>query len=155
MHKIIFTKDEIEDLMDRFIAGELPKPEWTHQAHLISAVWHLIHFSQEKSLELLRERIKKHNKSVGTPNSDSEGYHETLTRFWLWAINEYIRQSDSDSLAGLCNALLTSEIANRNYPFKYYTKEYLFSVKARKQWMHPDLMEMSNFVETGGCESDL
>ena len=35
------TEAEIESLVRAFEAGNLPKPEWTHRAHLTVALWYL------------------------------------------------------------------------------------------------------------------
>jgi hypothetical protein len=37
-------------------------------------------------LEEIRRGIIAYNAAVGTPNSDTRGYHETITAFYVWAI---------------------------------------------------------------------
>ena len=74
---------DYEDLVAKFNSSILSKEKWTHEAHLIVAIWYCKSYDLSKALNLLRYHIKSFNLSVGTPNTDSQGYHETLTRFWL------------------------------------------------------------------------
>ncbi|MGB0175731.1 MAG: hypothetical protein ACPF9D_01105, partial [Owenweeksia sp.] len=68
----------------------LPKPEWTHEAHLVVAIWYSSLYPFEEALSLVRQNITAHNESVGTPNTDTEGYHETITRFWLMVARHFL-----------------------------------------------------------------
>lgn len=64
-------------------AGTLPKPAWTHAAHVAvcaAEAW------PAQPLETLAARMKAgilaYNTAVGTANTPTSGYHETLTWFW-------------------------------------------------------------------------
>ncbi|WP_321395489.1 hypothetical protein [Emcibacter sp.] len=84
------SRQEIESLADRLCAECLPKVEWTHEGHLAAGYCLLRRHGLEKCLEEMPGIIRRHNISVGTPNSDSDGYHETITLFYLKAIDAYI-----------------------------------------------------------------
>jgi hypothetical protein len=67
------------------------------------------------------------------------GYHETMTRFWLWVIDEHVRRTPfAGSLAELANGLIAA-YEDRALPFQYYSREHLMSDKARAEWVEPDL----------------
>ena len=40
------------------------------------------------------------------------------------------------------NALLTSEMAPRDWPLRFYSRERLFSLEARRGWVEPDLQRI-------------
>lgn len=138
-----YTKAEIDSLIERFENRKLPRAEWTHEAHLVVAIWYCSKHPFEMALELTRQYITGHNESVGTPNTDTEGYHETITKFWLIAANNFILASEPVSITELCNNFLQSEMASSSYPMNFYSKEKLFSVEARHTWVEPDLNELA------------
>lgn len=132
------TLREIEDLINRFLDQSLPKEEWTHEAHLTVATYLLNKFSIEETTCMLRSGIIIYNKSVGGENTAVKGYHETLTLFWIKNICIYIKANKAKSILLLCNNFLKSIFADRDYPLKFYSKELLFSTKARAFWTEPD-----------------
>ena len=56
----------------------LPKPEWTHAAHFAAAVWLLTRpgLDAERAMPPL---IRAYNEATGVQNTDTAGYHETIT----------------------------------------------------------------------------
>jgi hypothetical protein len=88
---------------------------------------------------LLRQRIRAYNESVGGTNTDSSGYHETITQFYVMMIDKFLvsasRAMPLDELA----SQLISELGHRELPLRYYTRELLFSSRARLNWVEPDL----------------
>jgi hypothetical protein len=133
------TDQQIESFIGEFEACRLPKAHWTHEAHLLVGLWYLTRHSTEDALTIVRARIRAHNESVGTANTDTSGYHETLTRLYLNGIAALREQYKTLSLTDLLKTLLASPLANRAYPFAFYSKEQLFSVTARHEWVEPDL----------------
>lgn len=73
----------LEAFLAAWRAGTLPKPAWTHAAHVAvcaAEAWPAV------PLEALAARMKAgilaYNTAVGTANTTTSGYHETLTWFW-------------------------------------------------------------------------
>lgn len=130
----------------RIIAGfenrTLPKSKWTHEAHLIVSLWHCINYNHEETIYLLRTKIKLYNETVGTPNTEIEGYHETLTRFWVWQTNQFLQESESKDFDQICSSFILSNRSSKEAPLQYYSKEILFSNKARTEWVKPDLKDL-------------
>ncbi len=141
-----YSKSEIDALMLRFEARELPKPEWTHEAHIVVAVWYIMQSDFEQALDIVRENITKHNESVGTINSDTDGYHETITKFWLMVAKAFVEENEFTDKYEAINALIDSRYGKSDYPFEYYSKENLFSVKARHNWIEPDLKKLDTLA---------
>ena len=121
-----------------FEARRLPKSRWTHQAHLLVGLWYLSRHEPAEALAIVRERIRAHNESVGTANTDDSGYHETITRLYLDAIAAHRARHAGASFEESLRQLLAGPLADSGWPLKYYTRERLFSVAARRQWLEPD-----------------
>ena len=90
-------------------------------------------------MERLRARICAYNESVGTANTDTSGYHETITRFYVVIIDRFLstvdRTADPDVLADL----LIAQYGDRRLPLHHYSEKRLFSPVARRAWVEPDL----------------
>ena len=118
----------------------LPRAEWTHEAHLAATTYLLL---RRRDIDLdaeLPDLIRRYNESVGGVNSDSEGYHETITRVFLHGVRLFLEQADrSEPLHELVNELLLSPMGARDWPLRFYSPERLFSVEARRRFVEPDL----------------
>src|SRR5205085_1097297 len=91
----LFTSDaEIEHLGERFLARELPKEEWTHEAHLATTTWLLLRRPDIDVDKELPGLIRAYNESVGGVNSDSEGYHDTITRVNFAGVRLFLEPVD-------------------------------------------------------------
>jgi hypothetical protein len=128
-----------EELVEAFLACTLPKAAWTHQAHLRVGLWHLLQHPAEEALALLRLRIQTYNVSQGGVNTDHSGYHETITRFYVGVIERYLHSADrSQGVDRLAEDLIRRH-GEKELPLRYYSRERLFSVLARREWVEPDL----------------
>ena len=126
--------------LDDFESGRLPREEWTHQAHLLVALWYLVNFSREEAEEKVKNGILAYNRTSGVENSATSGYHETLTLFWIQVVDSFLSENaDLFSIPDLADALMNSKISNRDLPLNYYSKLHLMSVEARMKWVEPDL----------------
>jgi hypothetical protein len=136
-----FTTDaEIEHLGEGLLARTLSKEEWTHEAHLAATTYLLLR-RPDVNLDLeLPGIIRRFNESVGGVNSDSEGYHETITRAFLRAVRLFLAEADPKApLHELVNELLLSPMGRRDWPLRFYSRELLFSVEARRNFVEPDV----------------
>ena len=136
-----FTSDaEITHLGERFLARALPKEEWTHEAHLATTTWLLLKRPDIDVDKELPGLIRRYNESVGGVNSDSEGYHETITRAFLAGVRLFLGEADrAEPLHELVNELLLSPMGRRDWPLRFYSPQRLFSVQARREMVRPDL----------------
>jgi len=136
-----FTTDaEIEHLGKGLLACSLRRDEWTHEAHLAATTYLLTHRSDVDLDTELRDIIRRYNESVGGVNSDTEGYHETITRSFLHGVRLFLAEADREAaLHELVNALLRSPMGSRDWPLRFYSRERLFSVEARRNFVAPDI----------------
>ncbi len=132
---------EVESFIELFEAPGLPRERWTHAAHLTAGHWYAWRLGMPAALDEMRGRIRAHNESVGTPNTDDSGYHETITRLYLTAIDGFIAGHGELLFAASLRTLLASPIAARDWPFTHYSRERLLSATARREWLPPDLRE--------------
>jgi hypothetical protein len=137
----LFTSDAaIERIGVGLLVRTLPRAAWTHEAH-IAATTYLITRRPDVDIDAaLPGIIRAYNESVGGVNSDSEGYHETITRLFLHGVRLFLAEADlSEPLHELVNALLLSPMGRRDWPQRFYSAERLFSVEARRHFVPPDL----------------
>ena len=137
----LFTSDaEIAHLGEGLLSRTLSRAEWTHEAHLAATSYLLL---RRPDIDLDRELpaiIRSFNESVGGVNSDTEGYHETITRAFLRGVRLFLEEADPDApLHELVNDLLLSPMGRRDWPLRFYSREHLFSVAARRNFVPPDL----------------
>ena len=130
---------EIAELVAAFERCELPRAAWTHRAHLLTALWYLVHYGPDEGGELVRTGIKRFNAANGVAQTPDSGYHETVTCFYLWVVARHLRDAaPGASFADLATALVAAW-GDKNRPLEYYSRARLFSWEARTGWVEPDL----------------
>ena len=136
-----FTSDaEIEHLGEGLLARTLKREEWTHEAHLAATTYLLLRRRDIDVDTELPDIIRRFNESVGGVNSDTEGYHETITRAFLAGVRLFLAEADgNEPLHELVNELLLSPMGRRDWPLRFYSRERLFSVEARRNFVPPDV----------------
>src|SRR6267378_850277 len=85
------SESELQRFVEAWKAGRLPKAEWTHAAHVAMAAYFAFDHAADATFAIMKAGILYHNTSVGTPNTEDNGYHETLTRFWASEIGGFVR----------------------------------------------------------------
>jgi hypothetical protein len=130
----------IRHVGEGLLACALRREEWTHEAHLAACCWLVLErpdIGPERDLPGL---IRRFNLSVGGVNSDTEGYHETITQCFIRAVRVYLARVDPAlPLVEKVNGLLRSEEGRRDWPLCFYDPKTLFSREARLGWVEPDL----------------
>jgi hypothetical protein len=136
-----FASDaEVEHLGEGFLARVLPKAEWTHEAHLATTTWLLLRRPDIDVDKELPNLIRRYNESVGGVNSDSEGYHETITRVFLHGIRLFLAGANvTEPPHNLVNELLLSPMGRRDWPLRFYSRDRLSLVEARHAFVSPDV----------------
>ena len=138
-----YTSNRDIDRIGRGIENlSLPKPEWTHEAHFAAAIW-LYAQAPSAPLAKMRSLIKAYNQATGVPNSDTDGYHETITRASMLATKDFLsRQPVEARVFENVNALLATAYGRPEWLLAYWSQETLFSVAARRSWVAPDLQPL-------------
>jgi hypothetical protein len=83
--------------------------------------------------------IRRYNEATGTVNSDTAGYHETITQASIRAARDFLARNAGTGLCRTCNALLASALGDPDWLLVYWSRARLFSVAARRIWVDPDI----------------
>jgi len=138
--RVFHSDAEIEHIGEGLLTRALPRDEWTHEAHLAATTYLLLRRPEVDLDEELPGIIRRYNESVGGVNSDSEGYHETITRVFLHGVRLFLEEADtSEPLYEIVNELLLSPMGRRDWPLRFYTPPRLFSADARRTFVTPDM----------------
>ena len=129
---------EVDDLARRFLDRTLPKAEWTHAAHFAVALW-LLRRRPDAAETEMPGLIRAYNAAVGTANTDSSGYHETITLASLAAARSVGGAWADRPLHEALEALMATDLGRRDWLLAYWSRERLFSTDARRGWVEPDL----------------
>ena len=110
-----------------------------HREHCLATAYYLKAEPQTDWRRELPELIRRYNESMGGANTEDAGYHETITQFYLDAIEDFLKRRSGESIEAACTALLASRIASGNFALEFYSRERLFSREARRCYLPPDL----------------
>jgi hypothetical protein len=127
-----------------FAERTLQHAEWTHAAHFAAALWLMRERPDFMAERDMPGMIRAYNAAVGTPNSDAEGYHETITLASLRAARAWLaRHDDRTPLWALVAGLMASPLGRSDWLLAHWSRERLFSVAARRAWVEPDLAPLA------------
>jgi hypothetical protein len=91
----------------------------------------------------MRGLIRRYNEATHTPNTDSSGYHHSITVASLRAAAWHLAaQGPSAPLHGVLAALMASAQGRSDWLLAHWRRETLFSVAARREWVAPDLVPL-------------
>jgi hypothetical protein len=136
--RLFSTDAEIRRIGCGLLDRSLPRADWTHEAHLAACLWIVSERPEIDPDRNLRGIISGYNAAVGGVNDDTQGYHETITRCFVHAVRLHLAATDEDALVERVNALLTSPFGQRDWPLAFYSRDRLFSVAARREFVEPD-----------------
>lgn len=141
--RLFATDEAVRHVARGLLACTLPRAEWTHEAHLAACACLLLEQPDFVASRDLPGTIAAYNVAVGGVNDDVQGYHETITQFYVLAIHAHLTQAADGSLAERVNRLLGSERGQRDYPLRFWSRDLLFSRAARLGWVDPDLRPLA------------
>ena len=133
-------ESEIFDLVESFETARISREDWRHAEHLVVALYYLTHHEFDTAASKMRSGIL--NLLVTGFGVDLEKempYHETLTMFWMRTVFAFSLLRSELSLTEMANELVLA--FDKDYPLRYYSREFLFSDEARAKFVSPDLAE--------------
>jgi hypothetical protein len=83
--------------------------------------------------------IRAYNEATGVQNTDTSGYHETITVASLRAAHCWLADRPDAALHAVLNELLATPVGRSDWLLTYWSKAVLFSAHARRVWVDPDL----------------
>lgn len=130
----------IESLAIRALDASLPRAEWTHAAHFALALWLLRHRPADCSPEDFRRIIRALNDAQSTANTDSSGYHHTITIASIEAARAALAgQGEGIPLHAVLALLMAGTHGRSDWILAHWSRPRLFSIEARRDWLGPDL----------------
>jgi hypothetical protein len=134
----------INHIATGLIARTLPKAEWTHAAHFAAAIWLARYNPALLVPSVIGAIIRSYNDATGTPNTDTSGYHETITVASMRATVAHLATFPADApLHVVTNALIASPLGRSDWLLAHWRRDTLFSTQARREWVEPDLAPLS------------
>ena len=122
-----------------FADRTLPKPEWTHAAHIAAAVYLVCRHPVGTPEREMPDLIRAYNRATSVENSDTGGYHETITQASLRAVRGVLSTLPGTTQQHvLANAVLDAGYADKAWLLRHWHQDTLFSVAARRGWVEPD-----------------
>jgi hypothetical protein len=121
-----------DEFLAAFEAAAIPRPDWTHEAHVRMAWLYLTRLPHAEALERVRSGIRKLNGAIGSP----DGYHETITVAYVRVIASRLRDGEAfpafrDRNPDLLDRTLSALL-------RHYSAERLRSAEARRAFVAPD-----------------
>lgn len=136
-----FSNDiSIERLTLSVIDRSLPKKEWTHAGHFAAALWLLRNRPDLATPVEIRRLITLYNETTNTANTDSSGYHHTITLASMRAAADQLHRHAPDApLYLVLQSLMASPLRHPDWLLSYWRRDTLSSVAARRAWVEPDI----------------
>lgn len=131
-------ESDIYDLLRSFEAGTISRDDWRHAEHLVVALCYLKEMSLDGAIEKMRSGIFNLLRAFGVDLTKEMPYHETITVFWMRTAYAYMLMNENLSFVEKANGLC--ELFDKDHPLKFYSRELLFSDRARAEYVEPDLV---------------
>lgn len=107
------------------------------------AAGYLTQMDVATALPLVRERIRAYNLMVGGENTETAGYHESLTVFWLRVVGAHLAGLDAAmSRLDRVRSVVDAFGGRRDLFQSYWSFDVVKSVEARREWVPPDMIEL-------------
>jgi len=131
------SENEILSVVESFESGTISRDDWRHAEHLTVALVYLSNAEFDAAYAKMRSGIFNLLESFGVDLTKEMPYHETMTIFWMKAVEDYKKSNENGSMLEICNELI--EKLDKDYPLRFYSRELLFSDEARAKFVEADL----------------
>ena len=128
------SEEELDALMARIAAREMPNAEFSHRLHLAMAACTIF---AGGSLDDIRNTILALNAANKVEQTPSGGYHESITVVWDALIRSHLATLETTRL-GAVNSVL-HKFNDKQVLLQHYSKERIMSWQARTSFVEPDL----------------
>lgn len=131
------SESEIHALVRSFEEATMAQSDFKHAEHLVVALYYVTHHDLETATSKMRDGIfKLLREAFAIDLTKDMPYHETLTVFWMRIVDRFNSSRNGETLIDKANELVAAY--DKDYPLKFYSREYLFSTEARTAYVQPD-----------------
>ncbi|MEJ7846506.1 MAG: hypothetical protein WKF92_00225 [Pyrinomonadaceae bacterium] len=131
------TEEDVLAIVSSFEDGTISRDNWKHAEHLTVALYYLSKHDTDTATNKMRSGIFNLLRSFGVDLEKEMPYHETLTVFWMRTLTVFNVSKNGSSIVNKANELVGR--FDKDYPLKFYTREFLFSDEARAMFVEGDL----------------
>lgn len=135
------TDADIRSLVEAFESGTVSRDAWKHVEHMIVALYYLERCDLETATMNMRDGIFNLLKAFGVDLTKEMPYHETMTVFWMRVVSDFNASNTGRSTPEKVRRMVKR--FDKEYPMNYYSRELLFSERARKTFVEPDLRPLT------------
>ncbi len=130
-------EEEIAEVVLGFEDATISRDAWKHAEHLTVALHYLNVHDIETATEKMRSGIFKLLAAFEVDLTNEMPYHETLTVFWMRTVADFNASKNGAGLLEKANELVANY--DKDYPMRFYSREFLFSDEARAEFVDGDL----------------
>lgn len=143
------STDELMQLLAEYERGTLPPERWDHPAYLAVAIGYLRRLPEGEATEAFIAGLLRYHRLNGIEMTESGGYNETLTLFWLTVAQRFLLDADPRaSLLQLTNDFIALYGHRPQFAFEYYSPARIWSWRARQSWVEPDLKTIDGWFSS-------
>jgi hypothetical protein len=118
--------------LDALEKAVIPNHAFRHRDHL-RAAWLYI---RERGSRGAEEAMLLTIRRFATAHGHAGKFHHTLTAAWVRLVAAHVAEHDDASFEDLI--ALDERLLDKDLPLRFYSRELLFSARARAQWVDPD-----------------
>ena len=134
------TEPDIDAFLAAFESGTLDKARWTHAAHILTGACYVHSLGEAAAIARMRDRVSAFNVAVGGKNTETSGYHETITVFWIKLLATH--HTPGESRSDFAHRAVRDLAPNRNLYADFYDFDLVASTEARRSWIAPNLRSL-------------
>lgn len=128
------SEAEIEEVVRRLESCECSPADFGHGQHLAVAAWYIVKFGSSAATEKMRNSLLRYTTFLGRHR-----YHETITLFWLRAVELHVREMrGAKDLVEIVNEVFAA-LGDKSLISHHYSAEKIASAEAKANWTEPDL----------------
>lgn len=131
------NEEEIAEVVRGFEDATISRDAWKHAEHLTVALHYLTLHDIETATDKMRSGIFKLLAAFEVDLTKEMPYHETLTVFWMHTVAEFNASKNGTGLLEKTNELVAKY--DKDYPMRFYSREFLFSDEARAKFVEGNL----------------
>ena len=132
------SNEDVLELVHAFEEATVSRDDWKHREHLIVALHYVSLYDLETATNKMRTGILNLlERGFKLDLTKEMPYHETMTVFWIRTVAKFHTTGTGDSVAAKIEEM--TKLFDKNYPLRFYTRELLFSDKARIDFVEGDI----------------
>jgi len=134
----------IADVVQKFERCEFGLKEFTHARHLTVAAWYLCRLSPAEAHVRMKTGLLRF-----IEHHEKQGYHETITRFWMEIVGNFLESIPRDATITWKVNNVVERYDNTDVLYEHYSRERLLLELAKREWVEPDLKVIEREENSG------